>query len=328
MRDPAIRFEQSPATLLLTRCAWAQAAALHEFCLLSCRANEPGLIPRIWTVERIGTLARGVADWGQLPVDGVGDTQNDPYGIASFAATMLGIGVPSLFAAIDTTKDDSLELDIASYAAETMVKAGLWRLATHQLESFAALDDPSVASPGLAAAIALLQFFAGADHTELLFNEMGTDKAELYWLLVVAIDKGAAAPLSLAGSHSAHDKAASALTMLFGREESDGVQEGSLPVTVPPETTRSQVQLAHAMIAGTHSGIAVMQMKALLALSVSDGNTAAMVEAGVLKTIALALSMGHDEIGARLESYRYKIPAVRSVRVLVRTPLSGHSDGG
>ncbi len=220
-----------------------------------------------------------------------------------------------------------------TFATRT-ISAGVPALCYRMLESFRTLPGGAeTAHEDTAAAATILQMLAQPDGecSQLVLQSIeasGTQPFALQQALLCAIETGQNLVAHATSNARLELKAAGALAHLFGRQEMDNDSGSASPfgkrVAVPSSVIHDLVALVHGQLAGTKDGNISAQCDALFALSVSDANTAAMADAGVLDTIALALSQGKDIIEARDSFLQYPIPKAREAcaRVLLNLSLS------
>lgn len=158
-----------------------------------------------------------------------------------------------------------------------------------------------------------------ACHTRIVENTdgcIGCTATELHQALMWAVENGGALPKTW-GMFSADVRAAMALAMLFGHEESEPGAN-----TVPKHVSEKLVEMLHGALAGLNASSPVNACEALMSLSVSDANTANLVSSGLLDVIAVVLTQGEEILATRDAMMRYDVTNAREAFAAVLLNLS------
>ncbi len=225
--------------------------------------------------------------------------------------------------------------------ALALARGGFTALCVRWLRSFASLLESDTRGASYAvpfAAIGLQMCSVAAPDGKVVRAVLDhTTPMELRKVLIFAVEHGARCPPAL-GYFKLENYAAMALAVLFGREEADPDDPAS-DVTVPTEVVDKLLKSFRDMLDGKNPGSPVNMCQCILCLSISDGNTLALVNSsaisetgmpcGLLDSIALALNQGADVVEQRNSFMHYDITMAReyAAAVLLNLALSDQTVG-
>ena len=229
------------------------------------------------------------------------------------ATTQTFVGLGSLF---NLSSAVAKQPTLPREYADACLKAGVPSLCARWLQSYMQLRPDEAACSELANACTILQHIAqpdGACAHQLLevLADAGVPAELVHKCLVHAVDHGAEIHAMAASETRLQLKAANVMAHLFGRLEAESGDDAP-SITVPNSVILDCVSLLRSMLDGSDNGNPVAQCDSLRAISISDANTPALVEGGILGCITLALTQGPDVVNQR-EGFHssYNVPAAR-----------------
>ena len=273
-----------------------------------------------------------ISDLHPIPSAGRDDialASADRHGTLGIASQMF-VGVGSVFNLSSAgAKDPTLP---CAYA-DACIKAGVPLLCVRWLRSYTQLRPDEAAHSEIANACTILQHIAQPDgayaHKLLeLLADAGVPAESVHKCLVHAVDHGAEIHAMAAAETRVELKAANVMAHLFGRVEAES-GDGAPSITVPNRVIHDCVGLLRKMLDGADNGNPKAQCDSLRAISISDANTPALIEADILGCIAVALTQGPDVVKQRHSFYHYDVPAAREacLALLLNLALSDKTTG-
>jgi hypothetical protein len=235
----------------------------------------------------------------------------DKHGVLGIT-TQLFIGVGSLFnLSSAVTKEPTLPRKFATACLKTRMPSFCMRW----LKSYMELRPDEAANADSANACTLLQFIAqpdGASAQQLLsvLADVGVPAEVVHKCLVHAIDRGPELQAMACSETKLELKAVNVMAHLFGRLEADS-GDGAATITVPDSVIHDCVTLLRKMIDGSDNGNVKSQCDSLFAISISDANTPALIEADILGCLTVVLTQGPDVVNQREPFWRYDVLAAR-----------------
>lgn len=236
--------------------------------------------------------------------------------------------------------------DLMRHFAQALLENGLLAFCARLVRSCASLTSMADAHPAVCCALCVMVLIVSSNGIEVsslvdacrLLEVPCCPKAGMHRALSDIADRGVdAAPLNnIYNFVWLHLKAATALALLYGREEEDDQADepadGSLPltsssgdnpalvVTVPARIVAQLVGLVKEMVEGRDAGTVTSAIQPLLALSKSDAHTGALVGGAggpdapnVLDVIIRVLSISRAELQSRKHQYRFALPRCREM---------------
>ena len=215
--------------------------------------------------------------------------------------------------------------------ATHLIDSGVVGYCLRALRSFAALPaGPASANPIMALVAGLLQNVALPDgcHVTALqkvAEDGGATAADLHSYLMQAIDAGEQTPPAITNI-PLHLKAANALACLFGREEDDGtITVPTAVITGLAETLAYTIRVPDPSDSNRQGqrGNLISSVTCLTIVSISDANTQALVDSGVLDTIGTVLQDSQAEVDKRGTLVGYNVKGAREacLRMLLNLSL-------
>jgi hypothetical protein len=226
---------------------------------------------------------------------------------------------------VNFMKPDSDPEDHISFARAAL-KSQLVTVCLRLIYAFESLSDPKDASGNVALVVCTLQMIGNADGAARRLVSLSGSVDRLQRALLACVNRGDPAGGCPKGFniHALHLRAAMLLANLFGREESTG-GSGDFSLKVIGQL----VQLFLDTVEGRNSASPLNLLHCITEISISDANTAALVQpgegkVGILDVFAVALQQGRDAMEGWKSWHKYSVMDVReaSSAILLNLTLS------